>query len=47
MRHKRRQLKTATLDMIPMMNLCSVLIPLVLMAYVPALSVIDTKLPGI
>jgi hypothetical protein len=44
---RRRVTQTATIDMIPMMGLCTVLIPLVLLASVPAISVIDTGLPSI
>ena len=44
---RRRVTDTPTIDMIPMMGLCTVLIPLVLLATVPALSVIDTRVPGI
>jgi len=44
---RRRVTETPSIDMIPMMGLCTVLIPLVLLASVPALSVIDTGLPSI
>jgi hypothetical protein len=34
------------MDMIPMMGLCAVLIPMVLMAWTPPVALVETKLPG-
>ncbi len=35
------------LDMIPMMGLCAVLIPMVLMAWTPDIAVLESSLPAL